>query len=205
MTETTIHIIDDHKAIRESLSVILLSYGYHTVSYSNGHDFIERYQASESECLILDVAMPEMNGNELFNYLKSENFQTAIIFLSGYADVPTAVKAIKEGAVDFIIKPFKPKELIFSTKEAIKKTHSLKLLQKEKLYFEKKLLRLTPKEEKIFFLMMEKKSINAMADILKRSTSTIEKHRISILKKLEFSSTSDIIKFCEKNGVDSNF
>lgn len=200
-TNAIVHIVDDHKAIRESLAIILHSHGYQTFTYSNGREFIDKYQPSEIECLILDLEMPEMNGDELFHYLKQENVQTAIIFLSGQADIPTAVKAIKSGAVDFITKPFDTNNLIYATQEAINKTHTLKIIQKEKLQFRNKSVRLTPKEKQIFLLMLQRKSICQMSDILKRSESTIEKHRMSVLKKLDFCTTDELIRYCEKNKI----
>lgn len=196
-----VHIIDDQETIRESLSMILDSHGYQTFTYSNGKDFINQYQPAENECLILDLAMPEMNGDELFHYLKKENFQTAIIFLSGNADISTAVKVIKNGAIDFITKPFDPNNLIHATQEAINKTRIMKILKNKKLIFKNKFMKLTPKEKKIFFLMLQRKSIFQMADLLKRSESTIEKHRMSVLKKLEFSNTDKLIRYCEKNNI----
>jgi FixJ family two-component response regulator len=171
------------------------------VPYLNGKDFIDRYKPAEEECIILDVAMPEMNGNELFYYLNAKGFQTAVIFLSACGDIPMAVKAVKYGAIDFITKPFDVDELIKAVQEAINKTKQMKTLYKEVQKFEVKFKRLTPKEKKTFFLMLQKKSISNTADLFKRSKSTIEKHRMSVLKKLEFANTDKMIQYCEEHSI----
>lgn len=196
-----VHIVDDNETLKQHLSKILNSFDYQTVEYSDGNDFINRYKPVEKECIILDVAMPRMNGSELFYHLKAQKFQTAIIFLSACGDIPMAVKAIKYGAIDFITKPFNIDELIKAVQEAINKTERMKILYKEVQKFEEKFKKLTAKEKKIFFLMLQKKSISSTADLVKRSESTIEKHRMSVLRKLEFINTGDMTSYCEKYNI----
>jgi FixJ family two-component response regulator len=201
-TQAVIHIVDDNSTLRKSLTRLLSLFNYRTIEYLNGKDFVDRYKSNDDEeCVILDVAMPEINGSDLFYSLQTKNFQTAIIFLSACNDVSMAVKAIKHGAINFIPKPFNTDELIKTVQEAIIRTRQLKASYKEVKKFEDNFKRLSPKEKKIFYLMMQNKSISSTADFLKRSESTIEKHRMSVLKKLNFSDTDEMSRYCERYNI----
>lgn len=117
--ESTVFIVDDDKAVRDSLEYLLEHEGLNVEAYVSAHDFLESAQTNDSGCLLLDVSMPGMSGLELQKILAKRHFQTPIIFITGHGDVPMSVKALKAGAFNFIEKPFDVDLLLNSIKEAM--------------------------------------------------------------------------------------
>lgn len=117
----TVWIVDDDLAVRKSLSRLLRSVGLNVAALSSAQEFLEHHDPNLPGCLLLDVAMPEMNGLELQQVLISRGQEVAIVFLTGHGDVPMKVGAIKDGAVDFLSKPVNDLELLSAVHAAIEK------------------------------------------------------------------------------------
>ncbi|MDH5693102.1 MAG: response regulator, partial [Gammaproteobacteria bacterium] len=100
-----VHIVDDDASVRESLEFLIKSLGWKAYTYKSAKDFLEGYSACGKDCLLLDVHLPDMSGLELQEIVNSQDLDVSTILMTGYGDVPTAVKAMKLGAVDFLEKP----------------------------------------------------------------------------------------------------
>jgi len=184
----TIAIVDDDEGVRESLQW-LLSSQYDTIKcFSNGKDFLQDYTPEKYNCIILDVRMPEMNGLEIFNKLRSFTYFPPVIFLSGHAEICMAVEAVKNGASEFLQKPVANNHLIAQIKTLIQddsgKREKWKLEQKIK----DQLSNLTAREYEVMQLMLTGKLNKQVAYELGIAIKTVEAHRSRILEKMNVKS-----------------
>jgi two-component system response regulator DctR len=184
----TIAIVDDDEGVRDSLQW-LLSSQYDTIKcFSNGKDFLLDYTPEKYNCIILDVRMPEMNGLEIFNSLRSHTYFPPVIFLSGHAEICMAVEAVKNGASEFLQKPVANNHLIEQIKTLIHddsaKREKWKLEQKIK----NRLSNLTSREYEVMQLMLTGKLNKQVAYELGIAIKTVEAHRSRILEKMNVKS-----------------
>ncbi|MEE8393779.1 MAG: response regulator [Rhodospirillales bacterium] len=185
--EATVYIIDDDVGVRESLSTVLVRADFKVDQFSSAKDFLDFYVPSLFGCILLDIRMPEMDGITLQSELIKLGCQLPIIFITGYADVPTAVHAVKKGAFEFIEKPVENRKLIDIVDSAFK-------LILEKECDLQKIQMLTKRERDIFHLLAEGVSNKTIAAQLNISVRTVEFHRKNILEKLGVNLISGLIK-----------
>ncbi|MET3107237.1 two-component system response regulator DctR [Oxalobacteraceae bacterium GrIS 2.11] len=183
-TSKTIAIVDDDEGVRESLKW-LLSTQYDTIKcFSNGIEFLADYHPEKYNCIILDVRMPEMNGLEIFYKLRAFKYFPPVIFLSGHAELCTAVEAVKNGASEFLQKPVVNNELV----EQIKLLIHQDAEKREKWQLEQKikdqLAHLTSREYEVMQLMLTGKLNKQVAYELGIAIKTVEVHRSRILEKM---------------------
>jgi len=180
----TIAIVDDDEAVRESLKWLLSSQNHNIKCFSNGADFLNDYDPERYNCIILDVRMPGMNGLEIFNKLRSCNYFPPVIFLSGHADLCTAVEAVKNGASEFLQKPVVDNTLVDQIAELIK----VDMEKREKWHLKEaiktQLSHLTSREQEVMHLMLTGKLNKQVADELGIAIKTVEVHRSRILEKM---------------------
>ena len=188
-----VYIIDDDEAVRNSLSMVLQSVDLNPRSYASASEFLNHYDRNCTGCVLMDIRMPDINGLELFRKFRELKIKLPVIFITGYGDVPTAVKAIRDGAMDFIEKPFNHNELIARINECIKESKSV-IDDRQKADNHKKLRLLTPREREVMNLMVEGKINKVIADELGISVRTVEAHRANLMDKLETSSLSDVVR-----------
>ena len=119
LDEPKVHIVDDDKAIRDSLSLLFRAENIPFVSYESAEDFLSHKGFEQLGCLLLDIRMPGMNGLELLDLLKQQDLSIPVIFITGHGDVMMAVNAMKSGAVDFIEKPFKSEHLLNTIRKCL--------------------------------------------------------------------------------------
>lgn len=188
-----VYIVDDDEAVRNSLSMVMQSANLESKTYSSAKDFLNQYDPSIPGCLLLDMRMPEMSGLELQQQLPKLNIHIPIIIMTGYADVPTAVKAMKAGALDFIEKPFNNDDLI----ERVHHCFDALRMNQLKLNAQRateRLQLLTTREKEVMELLVEGKINKVIAAELGISTRTVEAHRAKIMEKLGVRSLSDIVR-----------
>lgn len=194
MTESTIHIVDDDQAVRKSLNLLIQSAGMNAREYENGRDFLERYEATKPECLLLDLRMPDMDGMAVLRELQKRGINIATIFLSGHGDIPVAVRALREGALDFVEKPFKHDELLARLRVCVNTDTEMERIRIDKQEAEKRLSNLTRRERQVVDKLVEGKINKVIAHELDLSTRTVESHRARAMKKLGADSLSDVFK-----------
>ena len=193
-SEQTVYIVDDDAAVRRALQMLVKSDGLPSRSFPSAGEFLAAIDEIGPGCLLLDVCMPEMTGIELQHELIERRFDIPTIVMTGHADVPTAVAAMKRGAVDFIEKPFDGDELLCRTRECLNtEQRQREQIQRRKLAAER-LARLTPRESQIMECLVAGRRNKQIAEDLFISARTVELHRASIMDKLEANTLSDIVR-----------
>ena len=193
-TPGTIHIIDDDEAIRKSLSMFLKSCGYTTKDYHSAENFLDNYIKLEGPaCILLDVRLPGLTGLELMELLPEKNINEPVIMMTGHGDIPTAVRSMKAGAIDFIEKPFNH-ECLISTLNLCLENSATRPTESRQEYSSQKLKLLTRREKQVFDRLVDGKINKVIAAELNVSVRTIEAHRASIMNKVRAKSLSDLVK-----------
>lgn len=193
-TEFLVHIVDDDFAVRDSLIELLDSVGMDGVGYESADEFFAEHNQQMAGCLVLDIRMPGMSGLELQKNLHETGSTLPIIFITGHADVPMAIEAIKQGAVEFIQKPFRDQELldcIRTTMEHAKESYDKNI--ERKLVLEN-LSSLTDREREALELISEGHPNKVIASMMGISQRTVENHRAKLLEKMRVKSTAALIK-----------
>ena len=196
-SEPIVFIVDDDEAVQQSLTMLLGTVGLNAQAYGSAEDFLDAYDpAAQPGCLLLDVRMPPpgMSGMELQARLATEPTRTQVIIITGHADVPMAVEAIKAGAVDFIEKPFRDQVLLDSIQKALELDAKARREQAEQADIEAKIARLTPREQQISDLVVLGKSSKTIAYELGISQKTVDFHRVNILEKMGVDSVVELVR-----------
>lgn len=190
----TVFVVDDDAAIRICVLSILQSVNITGKAFSNGREFLEAYDSEYPGCLVLDVRLPEMSGLELQSMLINRRIEIPIIFISGFGDVATAVRAIRAGALDFIEKPFNHQILL----ERIQQALAIDVENRRRRDQQKAVIRrfelLTDREKQVMALIIAGDANKVMATKLGLSQKTVEFHRAKVMEKMEAASITDLVK-----------
>ncbi|QLI80362.1 response regulator transcription factor [Chitinibacter fontanus] len=195
-------IIDDDEAVRDSLSLLLETEGWTALNYPSAEDFLEEGDASRFACLIVDVRMDGMSGLELFTELKQGNYLPPVIFLTGHGDVPMAVNALKDGAMDFMQKPCDQRELLARVNECIEKDIARRGATAHQQKVSELVAELTPRERDVLKEIMLGKLNKQIADRLDISTKTVEVHRARIFIKMKVHSAMELAAMLKEIPMD---
>ena len=187
-------IIDDDEAIRESLRLLLYSAGISSQAYPSADAFLARTPEWEFDCLLLDIRMPGMDGYELFQVLRKDLAPYPVIFITGHGDIPLAVSAIKQGAFDFLTKPFKEGELLDKVQAAIASFRDEKAMLKSLQELHQRQQNCTPREIEVMRLMVQGLPNKGIADALNISPRTVEIHRAHVMEKMAAQSLPDLVR-----------
>ncbi|WP_128255419.1 response regulator transcription factor [Falsirhodobacter deserti] len=179
-----IHIIDDEEPIRDALSFLFASRGIEAQGWPSGEAFLQAQPVTPCSCIILDVRMPGLAGPEVFQRLKAAGQQAPVIFLTGHADVPVAVGALKAGAFDFLEKPFNDNQIVDLALRAIALHESACAAARHHKDLAARRASLSPREEEVMQLMLSGVPNKQIADILHIATRTVEVHRGRVLAKM---------------------
>ncbi len=193
-TEATVFVVDDDAAMRESLRFLVESVGLDVETFERAEDFLARYDPELPGCLILDVRMPEVSGLELQERLAEYGSGLPIIMVTGYGDVPMAVRAMRNGAVDFIEKPFSDQHLIDRVQEAIARDRLRRTERKGRESVARRVSTLSAREREVLDLVVTGKANKVIAHELGLSPKTVEVHRARLMKKLNVSSVAELVK-----------
>jgi FixJ family two-component response regulator len=184
MQEATVYIVDDDPDMRDSLRWLMKTVGLRVDMSSSAAEFLENFRPGTPGCLVFDVRMPGMSGLDLFETLIERGEGMPVIFITAYADVPMAIRAMKSGAIEFVEKPFNRQELLDRVQRAIKEDTERRRLLADHEALRSRLGRLTEKEREVLELIKEgqpNKAISASLDITPRA---VEMRRSSLMKKL---------------------
>jgi two-component system response regulator DctR len=189
-----VHIIDDDEAIRDALSWLLGSRGVAVQTWESAESFLTAYRADLRGCLLLDIRMGGMSGLELFDRLRAQACTLPVIFLTGHADVPMAVSALKRGARDFVEKPFNDNDLVDRLLEALAaeaEAHARSASKADRLT---RLATLSSRERQVMDLILEGLMNKVIADRLGISMRTVEVHRARVLEKMGAKTAVDLAR-----------
>ncbi|MDP2958922.1 MAG: response regulator [Longimicrobiales bacterium] len=195
MTESrpTVFIVDDDPAVRESMAMLMASAGLSARGFASARDFLDSYDAATPGCLVLDVRMPGTSGIELQEALDGMGATLPIIFLTAYADVPTAVGALRAGAVDFLQKPVDADQLLGRVHEALQLEAGARARRSDTERARHRLDHLTPREREVLHLVLTGLTNKAAAKSLGLSRRTVETHRANIMRKTGATSLPELI------------
>lgn len=196
-----VYVVDDDPAIRDSLSLMLQAHGLTVVCYPDAEAFLAVFQDDHPACLLLDVRMPGMSGLELQQQLKERDIELPIIFLSGHADVPTSVSAMRFGAEDFLEKPFRKAVLLERIHEALTRGERLHAEQQERRQVLERFSQLTPREREVIALVVAGKSNKQIAQTLGTSHRTVDVHRSRVMKKMETETPQELAAVMVRFGL----
>lgn len=189
-----VYIVEDDEAVRESLQLMLESVGYKTRAYNNANAFLDEHHSDLAGCLVLDIRMPGMNGMELQRKLNERNSMLPVIFVTGHGDVPMAVEAMQQGALDFVQKPYREQELLEKIERAFEIDKANRASLQERQSIATNLQSLTPRELDVLRLMVEGKANKVIAIDLDISQRTVEIHRARVMEKLEANSLAHLVR-----------
>ncbi len=190
----TVFVVDDDDAVRNAISRLLKSVDLHSETFGSAQDFLDNYDPGRPGCLVLDVRMPGMSGLDLQEILTTKRIMIPVIIVTGHADVPMAVRAMKMGATDFIEKPFNPQALLDSIKQAVVKDTKLREVQSKQMEIAECIAQLTPRERDVMELMIVGKANKVIASDLGLSQKTVEFHRSNVMKKMGVSNAAELVR-----------
>ena len=198
--QPTVTIVDDDDSVRRALARLLSASGYSVRTFASALDLLSEPLVTDPGpgCLLLDVRMPGLNGLELQSILKGAGTETAVVFMTGHGDVQTGVKAMKSGAVDFLLKPFTDEELLDAVKRALGKDQDLRDSQREVTELDLRAARLTPREREVCALVVSGKLNKQIAAALGTSEKTVKVHRSRVMAKMQAASLAELVRFVER-------
>lgn len=192
--DVTVLVVDDDPAMRESLSWLLQSAGLGVQTFESAEHFLDHCHATRPGCLLLDLRLPGKSGLDLQQELAVRGVTVPIIFLTGYAEVPTAVRALKTGAFDFLEKPFSDEALLACVRRAIELDQSNRQKEEQIHLVNQRLSRLSPREREVMELMIAGKPTKAIAADLTLSPKTVEVHRGRVMRKMEVRALPNLVR-----------
>lgn len=199
VNDATIFILDDDAAVRDSLSMLIESAGYKAEAFASCREFLARPPYPPRACLLLDVHMPEMSGLQLQDEMARRGLKLPVIVMTGQADVPVAVRAMKAGALDFIEKPFSDEVMLDSIRNAL--TAPAAKAAGDPV-IAKRIAELTPREHDVMLQMIAGNPNKVTAYNLGISPRTVEIHRARVMEKMAARSLSELVRMALAVGLD---
>ena len=200
----TVFIVDDDPSVLKALTRLMTFAGLNAATFASPQAFLDHHDQNAPGCLVLDVAMPHINGLELHQMLVAQGCDLPVIFLTGHGDIPMTVRAIKQGAVNFLTKPVRGKDLIPAIHDAIEKNRIARQARVISNELQQRLAMLTPREREVLVHVVSGKKNRQIAADLGTAEKTIKVHRAHLMKKLKAGSLADLVKLAERLGVISS-
>lgn len=194
MSEPRVHVVDDDEAMRDSLKWLLESRGLKVDLYASGEEFLQAFDDGFSGCLVLDVRMPGMSGQDLYEQLKARACTLPVIYVTGHGDVPMAVSALKKGAADFIEKPFNDQDMLGLIESCMEQDRAASQRRAQTASVLQRMDSLTQRENEVLALVVGGKLNKQIADELGISIKTVEVHRSRVMQKMGANSVAELVQ-----------
>jgi len=191
-----VFVVDDDRRIREALSELLSSFDMDAVTFGSAAEYMAYPKPDVPACLVLDVELPDINGLDLQRRIAQDN-HPHIVFITGHGDIPSSVRAIKAGAVDFLPKPFKEADLMRAINAALAQNRDARRKRAELAGLHQRFARLTPREREVLPLVVSGLLNKQAAAELGISEITLQIHRGSIMKKMDAGSLAELVRMAE--------
>jgi FixJ family two-component response regulator len=202
--DPTVFLVDDYAPVRRSISRLLRAAGFAVAVFASAEEFLAQYDPGVWGCLLLDVAMPSLNGFELQNILANTGSLLPIIFLTGEGDIPKSVRAMKHGATDFLTKPVNDQELLATVRAAIEKHRALRRKQVELSEIRERLATLTPREREVLEYVIAGKLNKQIAGDLGTVEQTVKVHRAHVMQKMRVRSVAELVRLVERCRINGS-
>ncbi|WP_324749418.1 response regulator FixJ [Sphingomonas sp. LY54] len=193
-TEPVVHVIDDDEAARHALGFLLDCAGIQARTYESAIAFLKAVPNMEHGCIVTDVRMPEMSGVELIGKLKALGVPDPVIVITGHADVPLAIQAMKAGVADFIEKPFSDETILESVRAALARQQQRGLVETERDEIVARMATLSQREREVLDGLVEGHANKVIADDLAISARTVEVYRANVMTKMRARSLSELVR-----------
>ncbi|MBS1156971.1 MAG: two-component system response regulator [Proteobacteria bacterium] len=200
--ERRIGIIDDDDALRDALSWLFSTRNHQVSTFADAETFLAAYRPEEFGCLLMDVRMPGMSGLEAFNHLQENAYCPPVVFLTGHGDVPMAVTALKQGAADFVEKPFADNDIVDLVERCLIEDDERRRTFQARESAEARLEQLTPREREVMKLILVGRLNKQIADDLSISMKTVEVHRARTLEKMQVKTAMELAALLRDAGID---
>ena len=196
-----VFIVDDDSAVLKGLARLLRSAHLEAATFNSPGEFLDQYDPQQPGCLVLDVAMPGLNGLELQAALAAKGHALPIIFLTGHGDVPTSVQAMKGGAVDFLTKPVNDEQLLAAVHAALQEDRAARQSRAELEDILSRLNSLTPREREVLLHVVSGQLNKQTAAALGTAEKTVKVHRSRVMEKMKVQSLAELVRLAEKAGI----
>lgn len=195
-------VIDDDKGIREALDGMLRSAGLSVICFASTQDYLASADRHGVNCLVLDVHLPERSGLDFLDAAAQLEVTTPIIVISGFADIPMSVRAMKAGAVEFLTKPVRAMDLLAAVELAVGRDRALRLASGRMIELRASYETLTAREREVFRYVAAGLMNKQIAAAIGLSEATIKLHRGTLMRKMRANSVADLVRMADRLGVD---
>jgi FixJ family two-component response regulator len=195
--EEIVFVVDDDARVREAIGELLQSLGWRAETFATAADYAAYNRPDLPACLILDIELPDINGLEFQKQL-ARDVHPPIVFITGHGDIPSSVRAIQGGAIDFLTKPVGEDKLVASVQAAIERDRIQRLARAERVELARRLATLTPREREVLPLVVSGLLNKQSAAELGISEITLQIHRGKIMQKMQAASLADLVRIAER-------
>jgi len=203
-TDPIVLIVDDDAMVREGMNSLVRSIGLRVQTFASAAEFLSAKIPDVPKCLILDVRMPGQSGLDLHRQLKQANMEIPTVFISGHGDIPMTVRAMKQGAMEFLTKPVRGQDLLDAVQNAIERDRTLRKERAEIEFLRRRFESLTPRETEVLNFVVAGLLNKQIADQLGTSELTVKTHRAHVMEKTQADSLASLVRMSEKlkNYID---
>ena len=199
-----VFIVDDDVSVRESLEALVADAGYEPKVFASAHEFLDSARPSSPSCLVLDMRLPDLNGLEIQKRVAGDRADMPIIFMTGHADVPMTVQAMKGGAVEFLTKPFGAQEFLSAIRSAIERSNALLAEEASLQDLRKRHSSLSARERDVMALVVRGQMNKQVGRELEISEITVKAHRGRVMRKMQVKSLAELVTVAARLGIPAS-
>jgi FixJ family two-component response regulator len=202
-TAPTVVVVDDDISVRESLELLIQNEGWQPALFESAREFLAQLPSVTPSCLILDVNLPDLSGLDIQQRVTSEKYSTPIIFITGYGDIPTSVRAMKAGAAEFLTKPLDDEVMIGAIRDAVLRSEANLKREGAQRQLEERFAQLTKREHEVMNLVVKGLMNKQVAFELDISEITVKAHRGRVMEKMQAATFVDLVNMAGRLGIST--
>ena len=199
--EATVYLVDDDPSVRRSTERLVHAMGFNVRTFASAKEFLDSARVDGPACLVLDVRLPGLSGLDLQRELTQSGAHIPIIFITGHGSIPMTVRALKAGAVEFLTKPVRPRELLAAVGAAIDRDRAAHRARREAGALRERYERLTPREREVLAFVVAGLPNKQIAAELATAERTIKFHRAHIMEKMQAESVAELVRMTAQLGI----